>query len=146
MELINFYRESKIERDKIEDFFYSRREQDSPYPSNSIECLSYYILNMTINVIAYSASYLEDEEEICYKCIYHRMDMARRAITRYLIIETEDKGAYVPVLLEAREKLNEWCKYMNQTFDMRCEEEHVHIKNPDYALIQLEKDEDEDED
>ena len=140
MTLLDFYRDSKIEREKIHDFFETRRENNIPYPSNSVESLSYYVLNMTINVIAYSASYLEDEEEICYKCIYHRMDMARRAITRYIIIETENKGVYQPMLLAAREKLNEWCMYFNQKFDMRCEEEHVHIINPDYALIQLEKD------
>lgn len=138
MELIDFYRDIKDENDRIENFFSSRKYEGLGYPTSSVESLSYYVTNMTKNVVAFSQSYLEDEEDICYKCIYHRMDMARKAITRYLIVENEDKGDYEILLVDVREKLNQWCKFINKKYDMKSIEEHVHIENDAYNLIQFE--------
>ena len=147
MELIDFYRELKVEDEIIHGFFQVRKnEYNKGYPTTSVESLAYYVTNMTKNVVAYSMSYLEDEEEVCYKCIYHRMDMARKAITRYLVVETEDIGDYKYLLTDTREKLNDWCMYINKTFDMKSNEEHIHIKNDAYDLIQLEIDYEDDED
>jgi len=146
MDFLNFYREVKLQDSFIEGFFETRKDDGYGYPTSSVESLSYYITNMTKNIIAFSMRYLEEQEEICYKCIYHRMDMARKAITRYLIIETEDRGEYDFVLTNTREKLNEWCMFININFDMKSKEEHIHIDNTAYNAIQLEIDEEDEED
>jgi hypothetical protein len=146
MDLLDFYRDIKLQNSIIDSFFQRHQDEEKGYPTNSVESLSFYMTNMTKNVIAYIQHYMEDDDELCYKCIYHKMDMSRKSITRYLIIETEDKGDYESVLTEAREKMNEWCKYIISNFDMKRKEEHIHIENTAYSLIQLELDEDDVED
>jgi hypothetical protein len=145
MDLLDFYRDVKLQNSIINGFFETRKDDQPAYPSSSVESLSYFITNMMNNTIAYNMHYLEEQEEICYKCIYHRMDMARKAITRYMILENEDLGEYEFILTNTREKLNEWCKFINTNFDMKSKEEHCHIENSSFQLIQLEIDEDEDD-
>jgi hypothetical protein len=144
MDLLDLYRDVKLQNSYMLGFFHTQQDEE-PYPNSSVESLSYYITNMINNVVAYVRDYLEESDEICYKCIYHRMDMARKAITRYMIIETEDKGEYEIVLTNTREKLNEWCMFINAKYDMKREEEHIHVENTAYSLIQLEMDDDDDD-
>jgi len=145
MDLLDFYKDIKLQNFLIDAFFQKHQDDEKGYPTTSVESLSYYMTNMTKNVIAYLQHYMEDEEELCYKCIYHKMDMSRKSITRYLIVETEDKGEYELVLTQTREKLNEWCKYIITNFDMKGKEEHIHIENTAYNLIQLQLDEEEED-
>jgi hypothetical protein len=146
MDLLDFYRDIKLQSNVVDAFFQKHEDEEKGYPTSSVESLSYYITNMTKNVLSYLQHYLEEEDEICYKCIYHKMNMSRKSITRYLVIETEDKGDYESVLTRTREKLNEWCSFINTNFDMKGKEEHIHIENTAYSLIQLELDDDDVED
>jgi hypothetical protein len=114
---------------------------------SSVDSLAFLIVNTSLNVFSYNMDFLEDEEDFCYKCIYNKMDIVRKAISRYLRIETE-KSEFTSLISLARDKFNEWCMFISTTYDMKTPERHVRVINPYYLAIQeeLELEDEDDED
>jgi hypothetical protein len=133
---LDFYRENYILNVELD--IYLEKEVTS-----SIDSLAFLILNMAMNSVSYNMEYLEDEKEICYKCIYNKMDLVRKAINRYLILEEEVVGEWREMIEVARDKFNEWCIFINSNYKMNTPEAHVFITNPSYDDIQAEMEEDE---
>ncbi|MEI8134195.1 MAG: hypothetical protein WCH46_03830 [bacterium] len=139
--ILELYRETKNKYELLNDFL-----NDKGYQTTPVTALSYYIGNMTCNLYSFVYSYFEEEEDFCYKCMYHRLDTGRKAIARYLMLENasdgngEDIKEFSQHLVHARMFLNDCCLFLVKKYDMNAEEEHVHVENTYYREIQLEID------
>lgn len=144
--LLEFYIDNRDCYDKYMNFL-----EESDINKDSISSLSFIVLNTGINIIANNMNLLEDDDEFCYKCMYRKMDVGRKAITRYLTLETEVPADIAEILIECREKINEWCKFINLNYSKHdFANEHIYVKNSYHSMIleemQQEEEEDDDDD
>ena len=133
-------------KDNASHYYQFRMFIEEQKAISSVDSLAFLIVNTSLNVFSYNMDFLEDEEDFCYKCIYNKMDVVRKAITRYLNLETE-KSEFTSLITLAREKFNEWCIFINTNYDMKSPERHVRVINPYFLVIQeeLELEDEEDE-
>lgn len=146
--IFELYKDTKNHYYKLLNYY--EQQEDS---KDSITALSYILINTGINVMSFVMDALEDDDEFCYRCLYRKMNLTRKAITRYLTIENENLGEIGAILVELREKLNMWCKFVNTTYNIKNEgdaSEHKLVRNPYFAEIQEdmanEEEEEEDDD
>jgi hypothetical protein len=77
-----------------------------------------------------------ETEEFCVGCMYHRLDLMRRSITRYFSVETIINPDVKEYFLSVSEICTKFCIYLKQEFTVQLTlKECNRIKNPAYEEI-----------
>lgn len=111
-----------------------------------IDSLSFFICFSIREILGDCLESLENDC-FCAKCIYQQLDIRRKAITRYLIIENEEIGKIKTILLAQQNVINEACMFFAKNYDVNNNNvEHIICKNQFYEQICKEIEEDMDKD
>lgn len=101
---------------------------------DSIENLYFVVMSKCLASFDFSCTMLEGNE-YCPNCIYGNLDSARKAITRYLTLETQLHQDMRSLLEKHREVMNKVCMKLNQVFKINAGSVCDRQDNPAYFKI-----------
>jgi len=103
---------------------------------DTVTCLLYVVIDGIGQLIQMRAFMLRNDEEICMACMYTHLDLVRKSIHRYMLIEKETGTALmkqgIAILSEVQKLLSDLCIQIKQTLKTT---DCVRVPNTAYGMF-----------